>query len=156
MMVKQQRGEQLTQDEMVQLTKANRLLESQAQEMPELAQMQLEEEEARFKETEAKLGTETANLVEQNRQQLEQQFQQRAEDMRAAGKEEQQAGQTAMSFSGFGRSTKAAEMATKIEKRVQSNIASLATARDLEMQMFEAEQKGANAQQLQGMRQQID
>ena len=74
--------------------------------------------ESEFEASKAAQASEREKMIAQKQQELDALAQQREDEARAAGRRERSAAQTALSFSGFGRSTFAAEKQAEVQRRV--------------------------------------
>lgn len=102
-----------------------------------------------------KLEEWNATAAELKKKELDLLYQRQAAEQQAQGERQKSSVQSALSFSGFWRSTFNADKQLEIQKDVDSTIESLWTARDLEYQRYLQEQAGATAEQLQPLNAQI-
>lgn len=139
----------MTQEDKARLMKLEWKVSTQQGELPLDADFSAEE--ARIKAEEERRMTEDDRIIKAKQEQLDRQFEESSRLAREAGESEQQSVQGSMSFSGFGRSTFAADKKLKIEEALSRNIQRLDSARNLEMQIFEAQRRGATSEALEGM-----
>ena len=102
----------------------------------------------------AEQGADEAEL-QQFKQQKEEEYAQKIADTKTQGEEQKGAAQTVYSFSGFGRSTKAADTAVEIEKATGSAINQLNMAKEKEIAMENARLQGTNPKALEMMQNEI-
>lgn len=111
---------------------------------------------------EARYGTEKRDLdeireenIRKKKLELDALLRNQQTDITAAGEREKSAAGTALSFSGFGRSTFSADQQAQIQKNVNNQLQAAQAARDLEMRLFEQQLQGADDEVLQGIKNNI-
>lgn len=116
---------------------------------------QLSDAETRLGRTENELKTDRDKAIEQKRRELDALVAGREDELRAAGRREQDAAGTRLSFSGFGRSTFAADQAGQIQKRVEDQVTAARRAADVELELFRRRLEGADEETLSGLRNEV-
>jgi len=100
--------------------------------------------------------TEREKLIAQKQRELDTLLGREEVQLRQSGNREQDAAGTRLSFSGFGRSTFAADQAGQIQKRVEQSVEAVRRANDLELSLFKRQLEGADAESLQADRDAIN
>lgn len=102
------------------------------------------------------LASQTGGLVDAKKREIDAKLQQEKTRINEAGQKRLEAVKTNLSMSGFGRSSFGAQKQDEIMRDVEDQIAASQAKSELEMQMFQAQQQGADAKALEGMQAQLD
>lgn len=143
----------ITPQDEFKLRKAGQLLQEQSVVNPyeEIAK----KAQADYEELKLKSTNDINSQAELKKAQLDAKFQQDQAQIQRQWERVKQATQSALSFSGFGRSTFNAEKQAEIQSNVEWTINSLAQAKDLEYQKYMSELQWASAEQLWALSSQI-
>lgn len=145
--VKVWQGNALSQEEQLRVLKAGRLL--QQQQTSATAQnpytSMIQEEQQQRDAVKQKLAGDTAIAVEKQGNVLQQQYGQKKQQLVEQWRQQKDAAQSVLSFSGFGRSTYAADQQVKIEQNVQQAMWVLDAEREAALEKFRLQQEGADA-----------
>lgn len=142
-------GEKIATDELLKARRAARMLQEQS------AVWQVNPNEQILADLQAQKEAEAARLWQQNtqqfdtyRQQIEAQAEQTRRRIEQQAQKQQQAMQSWLSFSWFGRSTVAVEKGNEIQQNVSDALSAMELANQAELQRYQAELQGATAEQL--------
>jgi hypothetical protein len=151
-------ADQLSQEDLFKLKRSQQMLGDRAYQQTAIdpRKAQVTEAERVRQEQEARLKEQNTQLMDARRKELELMYGKRISQQEEAGQKTMEAAQSVLSFSGFGRSTYAAEKQAEIQEGVNENINILNAERDAAMQRYEAELQGATAEQLAGYDQMIN
>ena len=142
----------------LQLTRRTREEDAAAPRAPEPWPLDtaLTSAEEQAKQLQVDLAGETRGAVAKKRESVNVEAQRQRRNAERAWRNIQAAIQNRLSFSGFGRSSIAAIKAGEIETDLQAQITAIDNAAALELQMFEEQRKGADADRLNSFQQRID
>lgn len=156
--VKATMGEEIPTAERMKLLAASRKLATLTSpttvESPYEAQIKTQEQQRAEREAQLKAQEEAMMSAEERR--LNAIYAERSRQAQEAGERTADAGKTAMSFSGLGRSTFNADQQTRIQQSVESNLAALNEEKFTALERYRAEQAGASAEALASYDQRIN
>lgn len=116
---------------------------------------QLAQQNALIEQTQASQMSAREQQIARKQQELDAKYGSLKTAAQDAGRRQQEAGQTATSFSGFGRSTFNADQQVQIEKSTSQALQQLEAAKQMELEAYQAELEGADAETLSAMYSQI-
>lgn len=143
-------SDKLSQEEQFKLARASQMLTDRTyqQTMVDPTLNQIEERKKEKAQQEAKLQEQNQQLMDARRKELELMYGKKIAGEQEAGQRTMNAAQRVLSFSGWWRSSYAAEKQAEIQQQVNENINILNAERDVAMQKYEAELQWATAEQL--------
>lgn len=147
--VKTSQGNPLTEQEQLKVVKAWRLLaQKQAQSAANPYTGMIGEEQAQRDALQSQLAARRQTAVETQENALQQGYGEKKQRLYEEWKQQQQAAQSVLSFSWFGRSTYAADQQVKIEQNVQRAMAVLDAEREAAIEKYRLQQEWADADTL--------
>ncbi len=154
----QQAKRALTDQEQLDLRKIQRLMQAQAAPQDPSTQYNklIADKEAEEASKRAEMEKQDMTTLDLYKQQQDLEYKKQEEEARAAWERERDAAQGILSFSWFGRSTKAADVQSTIQAKIESNIGILQAKKNAENQAKELELAGATDEALEPIRQYIN
>lgn len=160
-MLKQSKGENLSDNERQYMI--NQFLDKQEMKVEDFApgisdtyNKQITDLQNEYDTTKSTQEKEREKMIAQKKTELDAMYGKRADEVKEAGRNQQSAAGTALSFSGFGRSTFNAEQQTKIQKDIDSQVTAINAAKDLETQLFQRQLEGEDSESLRGITDRIN
>lgn len=131
-----------------------RLLEKEPEESP--LEKQLKQKEREFSQLERELNLQAAKAEAKKFEEVQAKTLRARRKEKEAGKKRLDSVQTIYSFSGFGRSTAAAEKRDEIQQSINSQINALEKAAEAEQELFNMQLEGAKQEALKAKRTELD
>jgi len=154
----QYQNKQLTQDEYLQLQRANRRMQelNKADTAKNPYADIISKAQADYEAKQKALSADDQSKLAPQYAQIDDQYGRSQADAERIGKESEQALQGGLSFSGFGRSTYAQQGIQKIKTATADNVRTINLAKDAAKQAALLQEQGADAKVLEGMQSYID
>lgn len=154
----QYQNKPLTQDEYLNLQRANRRFAelSKEQSNADPYKIAIDKAQSDYESKQIALAADNETKLSPQYAQIDDNYNRQVADANTVGKDKEEALQWGLSFSGFGRSTYAQEWIQKIKKATDDNIRTINLARDAAKQLAKLAEEGADAKILDSMQKYID